>query len=155
MFWSLLNSHQYKRKYQQFFSELTCKLQKQDDVIFEECWQVSRRNIWWRICQLPLLPSELPLCYRYFQFCYADNLSSICGWWIFFIMLLQIMALGIVAPFPWKFNYIIYCVSWFWVYSIVRNVVREMQGIIFCCNIWLDFFPKEGQFKFYAETGDH
>lgn len=74
----------------------------------------------WRICQ-PLLPSQLPLSYRYFHFCSAHNLSSICGWWIVFSMLLQITASGTAAPSPWKFSHIKYCVSWCWVYFHSRN----------------------------------
>lgn len=77
--WSLLNSCHYRKIHQEVSPNQHAKSGSRDDVIFEESRQDSRRNIWRRICQLPLLPSELPLSYRYFQFCSADNLSSICG----------------------------------------------------------------------------
>lgn len=74
---------------------------------------------------------------------------------LFFSVLLQIMALGTVAPSPCKFNCIKYCVSWFWVYFHSGKCSEGNGSIIFCRNLLASLSPTEDCFKFYAKISDY
>lgn len=87
------------------------------------------------------------LSYRYLQLCSADTLSSICGGWMCFSMLLQIMARGTATPAPYKFSCVKYIVFLDSMYSHSRKASERKGNTNFYCNLLLVcLLPKESYF---------